>query len=110
LFFSLTCYCYQIQETDEARKKFSNAKSISSAQFFGDQSKATDVEAQASLQKFSVCALTMTYYWKIYLLDLRGFISYLFQMSNPVWMKNLYIVFMFTLLEVILAKGDENIK
>uniref|UniRef100_A0A2N9GB14 Arf-GAP domain-containing protein n=1 Tax=Fagus sylvatica TaxID=28930 RepID=A0A2N9GB14_FAGSY len=43
----------QIQETDEARKKFSNAKSISSAQFFGDQSKATDVEAQASLQKFS---------------------------------------------------------
>jgi hypothetical protein len=47
---------------------------------------------------------------EIYLLDLRGFISYLFQMSNPVWMKNLYIVFMFTLLEVILAKGDENIK
>ncbi|XP_040986198.1 probable ADP-ribosylation factor GTPase-activating protein AGD8 [Juglans microcarpa x Juglans regia] len=43
----------QIQETDEARKKFSNAKSISSAQFFGDQNKATDVDAQASLQKFS---------------------------------------------------------
>ncbi|KDP34310.1 hypothetical protein JCGZ_12658 [Jatropha curcas] len=43
----------QIQETDEARKKFSNAKSISSAQFFGDQSKATDVDTQASLQKFS---------------------------------------------------------
>ncbi|XP_050376137.1 probable ADP-ribosylation factor GTPase-activating protein AGD8 [Argentina anserina] len=43
----------QIQETDEARKKFTNAKSISSAQYFGDQSKSADVEAQASLQKFS---------------------------------------------------------
>lgn len=42
----------QIQETDEARKKFSNAKSISSAQFFGDQNK-TDADAQVSLQKFS---------------------------------------------------------
>ncbi|KAK8480017.1 hypothetical protein V6N13_096316 [Hibiscus sabdariffa] len=43
----------QIQETDEARKKFSNAKSISSAQFFGDQTRAGDKEAQATLQKFS---------------------------------------------------------
>ncbi|KAL9664791.1 hypothetical protein QQ045_020199 [Rhodiola kirilowii] len=43
----------QVQETDEARKKFSNAKSISSAQFFGDQNKSGDSEAQASLQKFS---------------------------------------------------------
>ncbi|KAI9178223.1 hypothetical protein LWI28_024039 [Acer negundo] len=43
----------QVQETDEARKKFSNAKSISSAQFFGDQNKATDVETQTTLQKFS---------------------------------------------------------
>ncbi|KAK6947421.1 Arf GTPase activating protein [Dillenia turbinata] len=42
----------QIQETDEARKKFSNAKSISSAQYFGDQNKA-DLDAQVSLQKFS---------------------------------------------------------
>ncbi|KAJ8774439.1 hypothetical protein K2173_016885 [Erythroxylum novogranatense] len=42
----------QITETDEARKKFSNAKSISSAQFFGDQSKA-DSDTQISLQKFS---------------------------------------------------------
>ncbi|KAK1379116.1 putative ADP-ribosylation factor GTPase-activating protein AGD8 [Heracleum sosnowskyi] len=41
----------QIQETDEARKKFSNAKSISSSQFFGDQNK--DAESQVSLQKFS---------------------------------------------------------
>lgn len=43
----------QIQETDEARKKFSNAKSISSAQYFGDQNRATDVETQVTLQKFS---------------------------------------------------------
>ncbi|KAB5573880.1 hypothetical protein DKX38_001074 [Salix brachista] len=43
----------QIQETDEARKKFSNAKSISSAQFFGDHNKA-DADAQLSLQKFSI--------------------------------------------------------
>ncbi|KAI4372396.1 hypothetical protein MLD38_010634 [Melastoma candidum] len=43
----------QVEETDEARKKFSNAKSISSAQFFGDQSKAAEMEAQVSLQKFT---------------------------------------------------------
>ncbi|GAB2272995.1 GTPase-activating protein 8 [Dionaea muscipula] len=43
----------QTEETDEARKKFSNAKSISSAQFFGDQNKANDADTQASLQKFS---------------------------------------------------------
>ncbi|KAI3940490.1 hypothetical protein MKW98_024897 [Papaver atlanticum] len=42
----------QAQETDEARKKFTNAKSISSAQYFGDQQKA-ESEAQVSLQKFS---------------------------------------------------------
>ncbi|KAH0648507.1 hypothetical protein KY285_033755 [Solanum tuberosum] len=42
----------QIEETDEARKKFTNAKSISSAQFFGDQSKAAK-EASVSLQKYS---------------------------------------------------------
>ncbi|KAL0288869.1 UNVERIFIED_CONTAM: putative ADP-ribosylation factor GTPase-activating protein AGD8 [Sesamum angustifolium] len=43
----------QVEETDEARKKFSNAKSISSAQFFGDHSKSGDLEASVSLQKFS---------------------------------------------------------
>uniref|UniRef100_A0A5B7B397 Putative ADP-ribosylation factor GTPase-activating protein AGD8 n=1 Tax=Davidia involucrata TaxID=16924 RepID=A0A5B7B397_DAVIN len=43
----------QIQETDEARKKFSNAKSISSSQFFGDQNKAGNIDAQVSLQNFS---------------------------------------------------------
>ncbi|XP_071737422.1 probable ADP-ribosylation factor GTPase-activating protein AGD9 [Rutidosis leptorrhynchoides] len=42
----------QVEETDEARKKFSNAKSISSAQFFGDQNKS-DLDGQVSLQKFS---------------------------------------------------------
>ncbi|KAK9698936.1 hypothetical protein RND81_08G141600 [Saponaria officinalis] len=42
----------QVEETDEARKKFSNAKSISSSQFFGDQ-RSGDMDARASLQKFS---------------------------------------------------------
>ncbi|XP_072960584.1 probable ADP-ribosylation factor GTPase-activating protein AGD9 [Typha angustifolia] len=42
----------QIQESNEARQKFSNAKSISSSQFFGDQNKA-EKEAQVSLQKFT---------------------------------------------------------
>ncbi|KAL4200114.1 hypothetical protein AMTRI_Chr03g54780 [Amborella trichopoda] len=36
---------------------FSNAKSISSAQFFGDQNNASDASAQISLQKFSVPSL-----------------------------------------------------
>lgn len=43
----------QIEESDEARRKFSNAKSISSAQYFGDPSKANDMDSQVSLQKFS---------------------------------------------------------
>lgn len=43
----------QVQESEEARKKFSNAKSISSAQFFGDQNTANDLNAQATLQQFS---------------------------------------------------------
>ncbi|XP_039036369.1 probable ADP-ribosylation factor GTPase-activating protein AGD8 [Hibiscus syriacus] len=43
----------KIRETDEARKKFSNAKSISSVQFFGDHTRAADDETQATLQKFS---------------------------------------------------------
>ncbi|XP_019057259.1 PREDICTED: probable ADP-ribosylation factor GTPase-activating protein AGD9 [Tarenaya hassleriana] len=44
----------QVEETDEARKKFSNAKSISSAQYFGDQSRGADLDTKATLQKFSV--------------------------------------------------------
>jgi len=52
--FHCVIFNQQVEETDEARKKFSNAKSISSSQFFGDQNRAGDMEAQASLQKFSV--------------------------------------------------------
>ncbi|KAK1324658.1 putative ADP-ribosylation factor GTPase-activating protein AGD8 [Acorus calamus] len=43
----------QIQETNEARQKFSNAKAISSAQFFADPNNAKDTEGQISLQKFT---------------------------------------------------------
>lgn len=68
---------YQIQETDEARKKFTNAKSISSAQFFGDQSKSADVEAHASLQKFSVCTTIVNYYIHIWVNNLFWFINIL---------------------------------
>ncbi|KAJ4778002.1 ADP-ribosylation factor GTPase-activating protein 3 [Rhynchospora pubera] len=42
----------QVEETHEARQKFSNAKSISSAQYFGDQNRM-DREAGISLQKFA---------------------------------------------------------
>lgn len=50
----------QILESDEARRKFSNAKSISSSQYFGDQNKAADVESQLTLSKFSVCILSFS--------------------------------------------------
>ncbi|KAK7317779.1 hypothetical protein RJT34_02297 [Clitoria ternatea] len=43
----------QVQESDEARRKFSNAKAISSSQFFGDQNKAADVDTQVTLSRFS---------------------------------------------------------
>ncbi|KAJ4912547.1 putative ADP-ribosylation factor GTPase-activating protein AGD8 [Raphanus sativus] len=43
----------KVEESDEARKKFTNAKSISSAQYFGDQNKNADLESKATLQKFS---------------------------------------------------------
>ncbi|XP_019102466.1 PREDICTED: ADP-ribosylation factor GTPase-activating protein AGD10-like [Camelina sativa] len=43
----------QIQETDEARKKFTNAKSISSAQYFGNDNNSADLEAKSTLKKFS---------------------------------------------------------
>ncbi|KAJ0982415.1 hypothetical protein J5N97_010670 [Dioscorea zingiberensis] len=42
----------QVEESNEARQKFSNAKSISSAQFYGDQNKTSN-EAQISLLNFS---------------------------------------------------------
>ncbi|CAA7014598.1 unnamed protein product [Microthlaspi erraticum] len=43
----------QVEETDEARKKFSNAKSISSAQYFGNQNRDSDLDSKATLEKFS---------------------------------------------------------
>ncbi|CAJ1931162.1 unnamed protein product [Sphenostylis stenocarpa] len=44
------CHPNQIQESDEARRKFANAKSISSSQFFGDQNKdANDSQASTSI-------------------------------------------------------------
>ncbi|BBN19144.1 ADP-ribosylation factor GTPase-activating protein 2/3 [Marchantia polymorpha subsp. ruderalis] len=43
----------QIEDSGEAQKKFANAKSISSAQYFGDQNKAGDSESQVRLQKFA---------------------------------------------------------
>ncbi|CAN6843504.1 unnamed protein product [Brassica oleracea] len=48
----ITTFIPQIQETDEARKKFSNAKSISSAQYFGNENNSMDLEAKSSLKKF----------------------------------------------------------
>ncbi|KAJ1296132.1 hypothetical protein BS78_01G276000 [Paspalum vaginatum] len=42
----------QVEESSEARQKFSNAKSISSSQFFCDQA-GFENDAQVSLQKFS---------------------------------------------------------
>ncbi|OEL28134.1 putative ADP-ribosylation factor GTPase-activating protein AGD9 [Dichanthelium oligosanthes] len=42
----------EVEESSEARQKFSNAKSISSSQFFSDQA-SMEKDAQVSLQKFS---------------------------------------------------------
>ncbi|KAL3677197.1 hypothetical protein R1sor_027145 [Riccia sorocarpa] len=42
-----------VEETGEVQKKFANAKSISSAQMFGDQNKSGDTESQVRLQKFA---------------------------------------------------------
>ncbi|KAH7293062.1 hypothetical protein KP509_28G010200 [Ceratopteris richardii] len=42
-----------IQESDEAQKKFANAKSISSSQFFGEDKKTVDADSQVRLQKFA---------------------------------------------------------
>ncbi|TKY70014.1 ADP-ribosylation factor GTPase-activating protein AGD9 [Spatholobus suberectus] len=40
----------QIQKSNEVRRKFSNAKSISSFQFFGDQNITTDDAQSPSTQ------------------------------------------------------------
>eukprot|EP00250_Pteridium_aquilinum_P010165 c19189_g1_i1 orf=154-1413(+) len=43
----------QVEESDEAQRKFANAKSISSSQFFGEDKKAVDADSQVRLQKFA---------------------------------------------------------
>eukprot|EP00850_Spirogloea_muscicola_P016059 SM000128S26192 [mRNA] locus=s128:31828:34409:+ [translate_table: standard] len=43
----------QIEETNEAQKKYGNAKSISSAQYFNDPNKSADADGQQRLQRFS---------------------------------------------------------
>ncbi|KAG7557194.1 hypothetical protein ISN44_As11g031850 [Arabidopsis suecica] len=43
----------KVEESYEARKKFPNAKSISSVQFFGDQDKASDLESEFTFEKLS---------------------------------------------------------
>jgi ADP-ribosylation factor GTPase-activating protein 2/3 len=43
----------QVEESGEAQKKFANAKSISSAQYFGDSSKSVDLDSQARISKFA---------------------------------------------------------
>eukprot|EP00850_Spirogloea_muscicola_P019343 SM000188S03838 [mRNA] locus=s188:264949:267500:- [translate_table: standard] len=43
----------KIEETNEAQKKYGNAKSISSAQYFNDPNKSADADGQQRLQRFS---------------------------------------------------------
>jgi hypothetical protein len=67
----------QVEETDEARKKFSNAKAISSSQFFGTQNRE-EKEAQLSLQKFAVGLLLRHSRFKLnYLLEKKNEILFL---------------------------------
>ncbi len=42
-------------DNDEARRRFGNAKSISSSMYDEDANKSNDYEKQAMLSKFSVC-------------------------------------------------------
>jgi ADP-ribosylation factor GTPase-activating protein 2/3 len=48
--------CWQHEDSYEAQKKFANAKSISSAQYFGDQDKDGEKNS-GRLQKFAVSFL-----------------------------------------------------
>ncbi|XP_038971588.1 probable ADP-ribosylation factor GTPase-activating protein AGD8 [Phoenix dactylifera] len=43
----------KVEESNEARQKFSNAKSISSAKFFGDRNKASDLQRFTASQDIS---------------------------------------------------------
>eukprot|EP00249_Psilotum_nudum_P025400 c2981_g1_i1 orf=273-1508(-) len=43
----------QIEESSEAQRKFANAKSISSTQFFGENNKINNADSQMRLQKFA---------------------------------------------------------
>jgi len=43
----------QHEDSHEAQKKFANAKSISSAQYFGDQDKVSDIGNAGRLEKFA---------------------------------------------------------
>lgn len=47
----------QYDDSHEAQKKFANAKSISSAQYFGDQDKSSDIGNAGRLEKFAVSLL-----------------------------------------------------
>jgi len=44
----------QHEDSHEAQRKFANAKSISSAQYFGDQDKNSDIGNAGRLEKFAV--------------------------------------------------------
>ncbi|KAG6480712.1 hypothetical protein ZIOFF_057297 [Zingiber officinale] len=46
----------KVQESNEARQKFSNVKSISSAQFFGENKTSSENETHRTLQRFTVSA------------------------------------------------------
>lgn len=50
-------FCWQPEDSYEAQRKFANAKSISSAQYFGNQEKNGDSKNSGRLQKFAVSFL-----------------------------------------------------
>jgi hypothetical protein len=65
----------QTKESSEAQRKFANAKSISSDQYFGDQNMSGDTENTTRLEKFAVkilfqlvwsFSLFLWTYWSFY--------------------------------------------